>query len=55
MKDYIADKNMAELLNWVEFTHKFLKGRVYLDPAFCFRATFNHKQLSGKLSSRCWI
>lgn len=46
---------MAELLNWVEFTHKFLERHVYLDQAFCFRAIFNHKQLTGKLASLYWM
>lgn len=30
VKYYIADKNMAELSNWVEFTHKIIKGCVCL-------------------------
>lgn len=53
VRDYIADKNRTELLNWVESTHKFLKGHVCLDPEFCFRAISNHRQLTHCKMSSC--
>lgn len=53
MRDYIADRDRAELLNWVESTHKFLKGHVCLDPEFCFRAISNHRQLNPCKMSWC--